>query len=58
MSNEYYQEPSRGPLDIFHFVVSCVGFFTAVGGIILSWIPVAIIGALLLAWGLAYFAVN
>ena len=45
-------------LDLFHFAVAAGGFFFAVGGAVLSSVCICVQGLALLAWGMAYFAVN
>lgn len=58
MAEELYKEPCRGPLDVAHFTFAFIGFLAAVGGVIIVSASLAIIGVLILAWGLSYFAAN
>lgn len=58
MADEYFNRSTRGPLDNIHFTLAFVGFLLGVGGVVIASVPVATCGLMVLAWGLAYFAVN
>ena len=49
---------TRSCVDIFHFALCAVGFFTGVTGIVVGSPCIALLGACLVGWGLLYFAVN
>jgi hypothetical protein len=51
-------EGTRSAVDLFHFGVAFTGFVFAVGGVVISAQCVCCVGLLLLAWGVAYFAVD
>jgi len=48
----------RSGLDYFHFTVVFAGFCFAAGGAVLSSPLIGCCGLAVMAWGLAYFAVN
>jgi hypothetical protein len=58
MSNEDQDESTRSSLDVWHFAIVAAGFFVAAGGVVVSSVPVVLLGLVLLGWGLAYFFVN
>jgi len=51
-------EGLRSGVDNFHFTVVFGGFCFAVAGVVISSPCIGCGGLLILAWGMAYFAVN
>ena len=58
MANGSSGNSERGPIEIAHFALGAVGFFIGAAGIVVSSVGVALFGAFLGAWALAYFAAN
>lgn len=56
--NNSVESTSRGPVDAFHFAISCWGALIGIAGIITTTVPIAICGLVLVALGMAYFLVN
>jgi len=58
MSNEDQDESSISSLDVWHFAIVAAGFFVAAGGVVVSSVPVVLLGLVLMGWGLGYFYIN
>jgi hypothetical protein len=56
--NIQVESTDRGPMDYFHFGVACLGMLIHVAGIVTTTEWAAMIGLVLVAFGLAYFLLH
>lgn len=52
------ESTTRGPKDFFHFGIIFLGVLFAISGVVITSIRIAILGLVLIAFGMAFFLVH